>query len=279
MATIDRLAGSRDFMAAAYYSGAAAPVDNDVVNFDEGGDIIDQNGVQPGIDLLGIYAGPGFRGSVDLQLDVNQSGAGIVEYRGNGEYFNISAGAGGTIAKLVHAAANNRTLCRVGRSAATALTVCEVISGALTIEAACQCATLRILGGDVVAMYHATNAFTNIYANGGRLLLQRDWSGTLYVENKAEVIYDGKGGGGVITAGAWQMTGGLLKWVEGNLGNGILRGGRFDYSGLKGRGRTCGTIESWASAEEVAPASGAFEPTIGSVTPVGGGAAYSTAST
>lgn len=260
MGTVIRKAGSKDWADTGYWNTGAIPTDGDDVVIGDGGDIIDTGVSQSAVDLKSLKVYPGFRGSVlGLEIDIDDSGGGLLEYSGTGERFEVV----GTIAKLVHKPSNARTIMRVFGS--SAVTLAEIVAGVLIFEGGATPATLKQFGGDLVLLWHASNAPTNIVCSAGRAIIHRGWT-SLVVKGTADVTFDGHSGTNVITGGTVQLDGGRFRWKSGNLGQLTLNAGEFDYHEIKQGGYTAGNVTTNPAVKEVKPINPSLEPTFGSVT-------------
>lgn len=271
MSTKSRLPGSSNFTAAAYYSGGAALASGDQANFEYGGDVIDTNILNPGLDLLGFLNGSGSRynygaAGSPMQFDCDRTSTGVIENYGLGDYWYLMAGTGtGVFNKIVNNPANRAHRFVISSGAITLL---EHAAGLVQLGSAVTGTTIRVMGGDLIADYHASNALATIDVTGGRVELAKDFT-TLNVLG-GEVIIDDQSNG--TTFGAINIYGGTLKWRNGNLGNIVLKGGVFDKSGIAKAGLSCGTIQSWAGAKEIMAPKTALEPSTSTLSYVGGGA-------
>mgnify|MGYP007005601190 CR=1 FL=1 len=276
MATRNRLPGSSDLMAAAYWGGSA-PVSGDTAKVENCGDTFSSNLLNPTVDLAALFVSKTSRANFGdrsagtyIQFDVDRTATGILTNYGSGDYFGLAAGSGtATINRLINNPANLRQLMVVNSGAITTL---EQAAGFLRLGSAVTGTTAEIMGGDVVSEYHATNAIATINMYAGQFLNSKDWT-TLNLYG-GTFIWDDQYNG--LTGGVVNILGPSARfvWRNGNVGNLTLAAGTWDMSQIRKAGLSAGAVVTYANAKEIKAPASDLVPTESSRNYKGGGASF-----
>lgn len=237
MAAITHVEGQQDLSAGATYSGGALPSDGDTLTFLRAGvgfSLTNLNGLA-GKDLLTLTFNTAWAASVGstgqpLQVNLNRTGTGVLDYKGQGDVFSIAGGTSTpTISTINFRPMNGRTR---GYLSGAANATLRVFAGAFRVENSASVDVVQVLGAAQVEIMESGSGdvIGNVTLSpGSTLTARRRISGSLTVGPGMTLIYDVKS---TTDSGSITLNGGTLIWLNGALVvNGVA--GVLDWSRLE----------------------------------------------